>query len=62
MEDEQSVHAQVRNGSAPAPTEARVVIDFAVGPDGVGPVMGFDSDDFFKPPAPAPPDNDASST
>ena len=28
---------------------ARVVVDFAVGPSGVGPVMGFDSNDFFSP-------------
>jgi hypothetical protein len=34
--------------------EAHVVIDFAVGPPGVGPVMGFDSDDF----TPSPPDAD----
>ena len=27
--------------------DARVVIDFRAGPDGVGPVMGFDSGDFF---------------
>jgi hypothetical protein len=26
---------------------ARVIADFAVGPAGVGPVMGFDSGDFF---------------
>ena len=29
-------------------------LDFAVGPSGVGPVMGFDSDDFF----PSAPDAD----
>ena len=61
MEDEQSFDAQVGYGPAPASAEARVVIDFGVGPDGVGPVMGFDSDDFFKPPAPAPLENDESS-
>jgi hypothetical protein len=33
---------------------ARVVVDFAVGLSGVGPVMGFDSDDFF----PSAPDAD----
>jgi uncharacterized membrane protein len=27
--------------------DARVVVDFAVGSNGVGPVMGFGSDDFF---------------
>jgi hypothetical protein len=52
VEDEESVDAQVGNGSAPASTDARVVIDFKVGPDGVGPVTGFDSDDFFRTPDP----------
>ena len=47
MEDEHSGDAQVAHGSMPASADARVVIDFGVGPDGVGPVMGFDSDDFF---------------
>ena len=28
--------------------DARVVVDFTVGPPGVGPVIGFDSDDFFS--------------
>ena len=60
MEDEHSVDDQVASGSAPASTDARVVIDFEVGPHGVGPVMGFDSDDFFKPPAPASLENDES--
>jgi len=61
VEDEQSADPQVASGSAPASADARVVIDFAVGPDGVGPVMGFDSDDFFKPPGPAPLEGDESS-
>ena len=52
MEDEESVDAQVGNGSAAESSDAHFVIDFGVGPDGVGPVMGFDSDDFFRPPAP----------
>ena len=30
-----------------APDDAGVVMDFTVGPPGVGPVIGFDSDDFF---------------
>jgi hypothetical protein len=30
-----------------AADDARVVVDFTVGPPGVGPVIGFDSDDFF---------------
>ena len=29
------------------PERPRAIVDFAVGPSGVGPVMGFDSDDFF---------------
>ena len=52
MEDEQSVDAQIASGSTVASTDARVVIDFRAGPDGVGPVMGLDSGDFF-PTAPA---------
>ena len=47
MEDEQSVDARVAHGSATELPDARVVIDFGVGPDGVGPVVGFDSGDFF---------------
>ncbi len=61
MEDEQSVDAQVGKRIGAGIDRSAVVIDFAVGPDGVGPVMGFDSDDFFKPPAPAPLENDESS-
>ena len=51
MVDEQSVDAQIGYGSAPESYDAPVVIDE---PHGVGPVMGFDFDDFFKPPMPAP--------
>ena len=51
MEDEQTVDSQVDYGSAPEPNDARFVIDFAPGPEGVGPVMGFDSGEFFRPPA-----------
>ncbi len=47
VEDEQSVDAQVAYGPATESPDARVVIDFGVGPDGVGPVMGFESGDFF---------------
>jgi len=36
-----------RSGLAPGGDDARVVVDFAVGSSGVGPVMGFGSDDFF---------------
>jgi hypothetical protein len=37
-----------------AADDARVVVDFTVGSPGVGPVIGFDSDDFF----PSAPDAD----
>ena len=50
MEDEQSVDAQIASGSTMASADARVLIDFRAGPDGVGPVMGFDSGDFFPTP------------
>ena len=43
---------QDQSGLVPGADDARVVVDFAVGPSGVGPVLGFDSGDFF-PPAPA---------
>ena len=33
--------------------DGRVIVDFAVGSDGVGPAVGFGSDDFF-PAAPQP--------
>jgi hypothetical protein len=48
MENERSGDDQVGYGSTPASADARIVIDFGVGPDGVGPVMGFESDDFFR--------------
>ena len=48
MEDERSGDDQVGYGSTPASADARVVLDFGVGPDGVGPVTGFESDDFFR--------------
>ena len=47
VEDEESLDAQDRSGLLSGADDARVVVDFAVGPSGVGPVMGFDSDDFF---------------
>jgi len=56
--DGQGTDADLASGPAPAPADARVVIDFAAGPYGVGPVMGFDSDDFFRPPAPETLEND----
>ena len=49
MEDEQNVAAPAISDPAPNPDDARVVMDFGAGPYGVGPVMGFDSDDFFRP-------------
>ena len=53
VEGDEGLDAQAQSGLAPGPDDARVVVDFAVGPPGVGPVMGFDSDDFF-PSAPDP--------
>ena len=54
VEDDESLDAQDQSGLVPGADDARVVVDFAVGPPGVGPVMGFDSDDFF----PSAPDVD----
>lgn len=54
VEDDESLDAQDQSGLVPGADDARVVVDFAVGPSGVGPVMGFDSDDFF----PSAPDAD----
>ena len=47
VEDDESLDARDQVGLVPKADDARVVVDFAVGPSGVGPVMGFDSDDFF---------------
>ena len=54
MEEDDGLGAQDQSGLAPGADDARVVVDFTVGPFGVGPVMGFDSDDFF----PSAPDAD----
>ena len=54
MQGDETLDAQDRSGLVPGADDARVVADFAVGPSGVGPVMGFDSDDFF----PSAPDAD----
>lgn len=54
VEDDESLDAQDPSGLVAGADDARVVVDFAVGPPGVGPVMGFDSDDFF----PAAPEAD----
>ena len=47
VEDDESLDSRDQPGLALGADDARVVVDFAVGPSGVGPVMGFDSDDFF---------------
>lgn len=54
MDDDESLGAQDQSALLLRAHDARVVVDFAVGPSGVGPVMGFDSDDFF----PSAPDAD----
>ena len=54
VEDDESLDSRDQQGLALGADDARVVVDFAVGPSGVGPVMGFDSDDFF----PSAPDAD----
>jgi hypothetical protein len=54
MHDDENLDALDQSDLAPRANDARVIIDFAVGPSGVGPVMGFDSDDFF----PSAPDAD----
>ena len=47
MEDDESLDFRDPPDPVIGTEDARVVLDFAVGPSGVGPVMGFDSDDFF---------------
>jgi hypothetical protein len=54
VEDDEGLDAQDRSGLTPGADDARVVVDFTVGPSGVGPVMGLDSGDFF----PSAPDAD----
>ena len=54
MEDDESLDGQGLPGLLPGADDARVIVDLAAGPSGVGPVMGFDSDDFF----PSAPDAD----
>ena len=46
MEDDERLDGLDQSGLVPGADDARVVVDFAAGPPGVGPVMGFDSDDF----------------
>jgi hypothetical protein len=47
VKDDERLDSPHQPGLAIAAEGARVAVDFAVGPSGVGPVMGFDSDDFF---------------
>jgi hypothetical protein len=54
VEDDESLDGQDQSGLVPRGDDARVVVDFAAGPPGVGPVMGFHSDDFV----PSAPDAD----
>jgi hypothetical protein len=54
VEDDESVEGQDQSRLVPRADDARVIVDFVVGPPGVGPVMGFDSDDIV----PATPDAD----
>ena len=54
MEDDEGLDAQDQSGLVPGADDSRGAVDFSVGPPGVGPVMGFDSDDFF----PSAPDAD----
>jgi hypothetical protein len=52
VEDDKSLDARDQSGLASRADDARVLVDFSIGPSGVGPVTGFDSGDFF-PSAPA---------
>jgi hypothetical protein len=47
VRDDESLDSQDQPGVPLVAKAARIVVDFAVGPAGVGPVMGFNSDDFF---------------
>ena len=47
VEGDESLDSRDQRGLGIGADDARVVVDFAVGPSGVGPVMGFGSDDFF---------------
>ena len=48
MGDDDGLGAEDQAGLVPGADDARVVVDFTVGPFGVGPGVGFDSDDFFS--------------
>jgi hypothetical protein len=47
VEDDESLVSQDQPGLPIGAEGARIVVDFAVGPSGVGPVVGFDSGEFF---------------
>ena len=47
MEDDDKIAYPDQPSQLLAADDARVVVDFTVGPPGIGPVIGFDSDDFF---------------
>jgi len=55
VKDDEDLGSRDQSGLRPGVDDARVIVDFAVGPSGVGPVTGFGSDDFF----PSAPDPDA---
>lgn len=48
VEDDDKIASLDQPSQFFAADDARVVVDFTVGPPGVGPVIGFDSDDFFS--------------
>ena len=55
MEDDEDFDFRDQSGMTFGADDAQVIVDFAVGASGVGPVVGFGSDDFF----PSAPDPDA---
>ena len=58
MEDEQGADVPAMPSPNLGHDDARVVLEFGAGPYGVGPVMGFNSDDFFRLPGPEFSDSD----
>ena len=53
MEDDQGLDFRDQSGLIIGAEDARVIADYSVGAAGVGPMVGFGSDDFF-PSAPPP--------
>ena len=53
VEDDDKIASPDQPSQLFAADDARVVVDFTVGPPGVGPAIAFDSDNFF-PSAPDP--------